>query len=194
MLDAEVLRKQTKLQKEAYEVLDRLGIITYLSRFGKPEIVGSLAHGLMTWPDIDIILRKQINEDDFWKTAAFLLAQRDFKTISIMDFRKSVNPNTPKGLHICIKDFEWKGKGWKIDLWFIPPIDQSAENLNEWLKIAIKEQHKLPILKIKSEIFSHPKYRKEVFSIDIYRAVIEKGITDLEEFKKYLRETKRKLD
>ena len=38
------------------------------------------------------------------------------------------------------------------------------------------------------------KYRKEIFSIDIYKAVIENGAIDLEGFKKYLKEAGRSLD
>src|SRR5260221_250178 len=109
----QLLENQRQLQHDANSLLRHLKLLHFLSRFGKPEIVGSVATGLMTWPDIDIELLKQIDEDDFWKTASFLLHQPDFKRILIMDFRISKNPNTPKGLHICVKDFSWKKRIWK---------------------------------------------------------------------------------
>lgn len=190
----ELLRIQAELQKEAYEVLDALGVMDCIARFGKSEIVGSLALDLMTWPDIDIELVNEINEANYWKTVQHIFLKSDLKGIFIMDYRSSVNPNTPKGLYIGIQYYGKQKDPWKIDIWFMPPREPNAENLNEWLKNSLKEEHKLPILEIKSKISSHPKYRKEVFSIDIYKAVIDRGVRDLEEFKKYLQETKRGLD
>ncbi|MDP3940779.1 MAG: hypothetical protein Q8Q49_00570 [bacterium] len=193
-MNSQLELKQKQLQSEASELLDYLGLLRFLSRFGKPEIVGSLVTGLMTWPDIDIELVKPINENNFWKTAKFLLHQPDFKRVLVMDFRKSGNPNTPKGLHICVKDLSWKEKTWKIDIWFLPPRKKNEPNFHLWLEKHLKPEHKLPIMKIKTEIASHPKYRSEIFSTDIYEAVIMHRVRNMEGFKEYLIKSGRSLD
>ncbi len=41
-------------------------------------------------------------------------------------------------------------------------------------------------LQIKEQISSNPLYRKEIFSTDIYEAVLNHGVKDLKEFKSYL--------
>lgn len=76
----------------------------------------------------------------------------------------------------------------------MPPRDPNAKNLNKWIKDSLKEEHRLPILQIKHAISSHPKYRKQIFSVDIYKAVIEDGVRDLAGFKGHLQETNRTLD
>lgn len=185
---------QLRLQQEAKEVLSELNILSILSSYGEPKIVGSLATGLMTWNDIDIELTNGINEDKYWKIVKQLFHTPKYKRLNIIDFRNSVNPNTPKGLHICISDYLFHDdKPWKIDIWFLEPR-QTEENFHAWLQENLKPEHKLPILEIKQQVSSHPKYKYEVFSVDIYKAVIEDNAKNLEDFKKYLAKTNRTLD
>lgn len=182
------------LQKEGYEILKEMKLMEYLANFGNPQIVGSLALGLMTWPDIDIELVKEIREDEYWKMVKYIFQQSNLKGIFIMDYRSSLNPNTPKGLYIGVRYYGKQKSPWKIDIWFLPKRDPNVENLNEWIKNVLKDEHRLPILEIKHALSSHPKYTKEIFSVDIYRAVIERGIKNIEQFKKYLEKTSRSLD
>jgi len=187
-------KQQKELQAEGREVLEKLQLIPFLSKFGTPNIVGSFSLRLMTWPDIDIELVKDINEAEYWQTVHYIFEKENLKNITIMDYRTSDNLNTPKGLYIDIQYYGKQKDPWKIDVWFMPPRDPNAENLNEWIKDSLKEEHRFPILEIKHAISSHPKYRKQIFSVDIYKAVIEKGVRDLDGFKRYLQETKRTLD
>ena len=194
MTPDELEKQQKELQAEGREVLEKLQLIPFLSKFGTPNIVGSFALGLMTWPDIDIELVKDINEDEYWQTVHYIFEKENLKNITIMDYRTSDNPNTPKGLYIAIQYYGKQKDPWKIDIWFMSPRDPDGENLNEWIKDSLKEEHRLPILEIKHAISSDPKYRKQIFSVDIYKAVIEKGIRDLDGFRQYLQETNRTLD
>src|SRR3989344_8099789 len=98
----DLLKQQEELQKEAQEVLGKLDLINILSIYGKPEIVGSLATGLMTWRDIDLEVIKEIDEEKYWEVVKKIFHIPNYKRTIVVDFRKSVNPNTPKGLHICI--------------------------------------------------------------------------------------------
>lgn len=93
----ELEKQQKELQDEGREVLEKLQLIPFLSKFGTPNIVGSFSLGLMTWPDIDIELVKNINEEEYWQTVKYIFGKGNLKHITIMDYRTSDNPNTPKG-------------------------------------------------------------------------------------------------
>lgn len=165
-----------------------------MSKFGNPNIVGSFALDLMSWPDIDIEIEDEISEKNYWNTVQYLFKQSNLKGIFIMDYRSSINPNTPKGLYIGLQYYGRQKDPWKIDIWFIAKRKQDDENLNKWLKDNLKEEHRLPILAIKNIIASHPRYRKEIFSIDIYKAVIKKGAKNLGDFKDYLKSIGKSLE
>lgn len=188
------LKRQDELQKEGYEVLEKLDLLNILSIYGKPEIVGSLATGLMTWKDIDLEVVKEIDEEKYWEVVKKIFHTADYKRTFVIDFRKSVNPNTPKGLHICITEYALvKGEEpWKIDIWFVERSGE--ETFNEWIKNKITEENRPIMLSLKKEVRKFPKYGKDIFSVDVYKAVIEQGAKNIEDFKNYLRETNRSLD
>jgi hypothetical protein len=153
-----------------------------------------MASGLMVWRDIDIeIVKDELNENEYWETIKFLFQIKDFyHSLYIQDFRKSVNPNSPKGLYIGTK-IEINGNTWKIDVWFIPKRQSNELNYNEWIKGKLNIENKKIILQIKDKIYDNSKYRKEIFAVDVYKAVIENGVIDLEGFKQYLANQGRNL-
>jgi hypothetical protein len=183
----DLLQNQDRLQKEGKELLSKIGLMEFLSRFGTPEVVGSMASGLMVWRDIDIeIVKEKLSEDDYWETVKFLFGIKDlYHNLFIQDFRKSVNPNTPKGLYIGTK-IDRNGNTWKLDIWFMPPRQKNELNYNEWIKNNLSDENKKIILQIKNQINNNPKYKKEIFSIDIYKAVFNSGVKDMMGFSKYL--------
>src|SRR3989344_4441945 len=148
----DLLKQQDELQKEAYEVLEKLDLLNILSIYGKPEIVGSLATGLMTWRDIDLEVIKEIDEDKYWEVVKKIFHTPDYKRTFVIDFRKSVNPNTPKGLHICITDYDFKKDGnlWKIDIWFVDRKD-GEQTFTYWLKNKITDGNRPIMLSLKTE-------------------------------------------
>ncbi len=191
----DLFKRQEEFQREAYWVLEELDLLSILSFYGKPTIVGSLATGLMTWKDIDIEITEGIDEEKYWQVVKKLFHTPKYKFLSVVDFRKSVNPNSAKGLYLSLSDYYLRGEGsWKIDIWFLNPRKPGEENFHKWLQENLKEEHRLPILRIKEQIASTTKYKHEIFSIDIYKAVIEDSAKSLEDFKKYLTKTKRTLD
>lgn len=182
----DLLKRQNDLQKEAYEVLQELDLINILSIYGKPEIVGSLATGLMTWRDIDIEVIKEINEDKYWEIVRKLFHTPHYKRLFVANFLKSINPNTPKGFHVCIEEYGKTDDRWNIDIWFFSPRNPNEKNFNAWIKDKITDENRPIILSIKNKISNNPKYKKEIFSIDVYKAVIENGVKNLDDFKRYL--------
>ena len=136
----DLLKRQEELQKEGHSLLKRIGLIEFLSKFGKPHIVGSMESGLMVWKDIDIeIIQEDIKDNEYWEIVKFLFYLKGlYHSLYIQDFRKSVNPNTPKGLYIGTK-IEFNGNTWKIDIWLIKPRSNDAINYNEWIKDKLSE-------------------------------------------------------
>jgi len=189
------LKIQEDLQREAYEVLEKLDLLNILSTYGKPDIVGSLATGLMTWRDVDLEVVGEINEDKYWEVVKKIFHTPDYKRTFVIDFRNSVNPNTPKGLHICITDYDFKKDRnlWKVDIWFVDR-KPGEETFNEWIKDKITDNNKPFLLSLKKEARKYPKYGKDIFSVDVYKAVIEEDAKNIEDFKRYLQKTGRSLD
>ena len=193
MTTDKLLKQQEELQKEGKKVLDQLGIIKILSKYGNPQIVGSFETGLMVWRDIDIELVKEIDDKDYWKAVDELFYDNSkLKYLTLINFKNSKNPMTPKGFYIGIKCW-LENKEWKIDVWFIPPRLKGSENMNEWVKNRLTDENKKIILQIRNQIHKSQKYRKEIFSTDVYRAVIENRVNNLEGFKEYLKKQGKSL-
>ena len=190
----DLLERQDELQKEGREVLEDLKLLDYLSRFGTPHIVGSLATGLMTWRDIDLELYTNPREQDMWDTAHYLFANEHVRSVWEADYRKRTDSPFPKGLYIGVKYQKEIGKKWKIDLWFMPERD--TPDYHAWMMEQLphlSNEKVLTILKLKSALSDHPQYRKKIFSIDIYKAVIKGEVKDIEGFKQYLEKSGRTI-
>ncbi len=183
--------QQRALQDEAHQVLRALNLLEFLARYGTPTIVGSVALGTMTWRDIDIELRKPIDEGAFWQTAQYLIKQPSLVNLTLMDYRMSVNPNTPKGLYLGIRYEGIPDTQWKIDLWFLDEWQPGEADFHAWAKARMTEEHKKDCLAIKAVVGTLPAYGETIYSVDIYRAVIEDGVKDIEGFQQYLKGQRR---
>jgi hypothetical protein len=191
----DLLKQQNELQHEAQQVLDRLEIEKYFSQFGRVEIGGSVVTGLMTWRDIDVgvLVNALPDRDTLVEVAKHILTFSEIVGVNITDNTKKKNPNHPSGLYIGLTYlFEAENK-WKIDLWFITPEAYPDTSYTAWLKDSLTPESTQVILEIKNDIHANPKYKKTIFSIDVYEAVIKHGVTDLAGFKAYLKESEREL-
>lgn len=185
----DILSQQDELQREARGVIEKLKLADFLGKFGQVKIVGSVALGLMTWRDVDIeVVCVNVKNDDLLKTAKYLLGQSGVLQITLEDHIKRIDDNKPKGLYAGAKYQESNAQVWKIDVWF---KNQVADD--EWIMSKLTDETRLVILAIKSRIDSDPTYRRSVFSTDIYKAVLERNVRDLKEFKNYLKESGRSL-
>ena len=191
----DLIKQSEELQKEGMSFLKNIRLIEELSKYGDPKIVGSMDSGLMTWRDIDIEIEKEeLSENDYWQAVKFIFyLTNHYHNTFIQDFRGSKNPNTPKGLYIGAK-IDYEGHEWKIDIWFFKPGDHQEPNYSNWIKGKLNNENRKVILEIKDQIFENPKYRKSIFSVDIYKAVIDENVKDFEGFEKYLTKSGRSLN
>lgn len=194
----DLLQRQVKLQMQATKIIEEMNLINGLEKIGKSEIIGSLKLGLMTWRDIDIeVVTKDLKKEKIVKLINQLLKMPSKRMdFSIMDNRDKQKVHFPKGIYLGLKYFgdvpvEFQTTSthenvWKIDIWFLLEQNKVGSLKTLELKDKISAENILPILKIKHEFDGHPKYKKDFTSLDIYEAVIDKGVKNKESFVKYL--------
>lgn len=200
-MDNELLQKQNQLQTKAKEVIEKLQLIQILSKYGQVQLVGSVVLGLMTWKDIDIeVIVENLNKIIIAEVMRQIMEKSERRLdFAFIDNGDTFDPRNPTGMYLNIKYFGYElkqeelfGKNeniWKIDIWFVLPNAARSLEKTETIKRQLTTEKQNAILEIKNILASHPKYRKEIFSTDIYTAVLEKGVSNIDEFKKYLNET-----
>jgi hypothetical protein len=187
----ELIAQEEELQRQAHEVLGILNLLHFLSKYGRPKIVGSVALGLMTWRDIDIDLEitGEIRDEDFWQTAQYLLARNEITQVTLVDNRQMKEKNRVPSMYIGGKYQVDEGAIWKLDIRFVSEQHAIAQKYIDHVSSKLTEERRRAILSIKHVVAQDPRYRTEISSVDIYEAVLDKGITDLEGFKEQLRES-----
>jgi len=191
----DLLPKQVELQRQARNILKELQLIEYLSKFGKPQIVGSVAMGLMTWPDIDIevIVDEIPNKEDLAAIAKHLFLFPNTSKFILIDNGIRKSSHLPKDGMYTGFHYLFNNALWEFDIWFFKRNIITGKDDLDWIKQKLTEDNRLIILEIKQQIRNNPKYKKEIFSTDIYKAVLKQGVSNLEGFKEYLRKTSREL-
>jgi len=188
MINNKLIDQADELQQQAQEVLETIDLLNFLSKFGQPKIVGSVALGLMTWRDIDIdceVLGK-IKEEDFWESAKYFLAIEKVRLITLVDDRQSIEKNRPPSMYIGGKYQAFDGAIWKIDIRFVSEQHAIAQKYLDAISSRLTEENRKAILEIKNVVALDSRYRTEISSVDIYEAVLDKGVMDLGGFKEEL--------
>ncbi|MDB5209554.1 MAG: hypothetical protein JWQ30_381 [Sediminibacterium sp.] len=177
------------IREEADEILGKKGLLDILCSYGTPHISGSYQLNLMTWRDLDIYLEvENLSEIDFFGLGGKISAA--FNPIK-MSYRNEVVARTmdlPLGLYWGIYLGDERNGAWKIDLWAVDNTE--CKRLTQYcavIKQKLTPLNILQILRIKSQCWKDPGYRKTYNSMTIYHAVFEKNVTDIEEFRNYLR-------
>lgn len=183
--------KQDLLQKQAYKIIDELGLMEFLKKFGQPVLVGSVALGLMSWPDIDIVVVSQLKIEEYLETVNYLFKKSNTYNLSLQDFRKSIYSDRPRGLYCGVTYLVKPRTFWKIDIWFLPSA-KALELVND-IKSRLTDKSRMLILKIKNKMREKTKHGKEVSGMDVYKAVLDNDVKTLGEFKRYLKDRGREL-
>ena len=193
MENEDLVIKQNELQKEGNEVLEKIGLLSTLSNYGQVVVSGSLVTGLMSWRDIDIeVLTENPSIDSVFNVAKLLLENNKVKSIQVQDnTRHRMHDHQPDGMYL---GFRYQGQDvWKFDIWFLTGNNHTGKDDIEWINSTMTPEKQKSILNIKSKISDNPKYRKSIFSIDIYKAVLNENVKSYDEFGEYLKRTNRNI-
>lgn len=177
------------LRQEADALLFEKGLLQLLGGFGIPHVHGSYALELMTWRDLDIYLEADnLRETEFFRLGSQIHTALQPVKMSFRNERIGKTAGLPQGLYWGIYLGNERAGAWKIDIWAVSQAECAtllAHCLGKKQQLTpVSIQH---ILAIKSQCWQDPAYRRSYSSEDIYTAVLEKHITDMEGFRSYLR-------
>jgi hypothetical protein len=187
---SELLQRQDTLQAEAGVVLEELDLIRLLGQLGSPVQLGSSSLGLMVWPDIDITVScPGLTIDSALKTMRPVYAHSQVKRVRYLNEAGRFNP-TGLELHdryyFGVYYHASSGTEWKVDISFWLSVGEHPEPVHEAIARQLTEETRLSILWIKDVWYRLPTYRNQVYSVDIYDAVLAHGVRTPTEFDEYL--------
>jgi len=186
--DLIILNEQ--LHNEADDILDKKGLRKILDPYGIVHVTGSYSLGLMTWRDLDIYLENgNLTGPIFFELGKDIVSLLQPVKMSFRNERIAKTKGLPLGLYWGVYAGDETKGSWKIDIWGLDS-NECEERLRFCNQIAerITPDSKIKILEIKSRCWMDPLYRKFYTSNDIYTAVLEKHVHDVESFKLYLQD------
>ena len=177
------------IKDEADDILYGQELFAILSKYGVPCITGSYALNLMTWRDLDIYIQKDnINEAEFFQLGAEVNKRYHPVKMSYRNERITQTKGLPVGLYWGVYLGNERKGAWKIDIWAVNENEcRQLVKFCDDIAVKLTPSTTQIILTIKSNCWQDPEYRRSYTSSDIYEAVLDKGITTLEEFKAYLK-------
>ena len=201
----DLLKQQEELHIEGQKVLDGLVLLPELQKYGEPIIVGSFALELLTRRDIDVeVIVESLDKKQVQGICSYLVGLNlPRMDLTVMDNTLDKVPQLPNSYYVGIKYIDKNVPfndrntrnplAWQIDIHFLTSEDSKARAKDEEIKSKLTPERKLSILEIKYFMATNPKYHRTIFSVDVYDAVLDHGVKDLEGFQKYLQESGREL-
>jgi hypothetical protein len=186
------IERNLKLKQEADFLLENLKLISLLSQSGKVTFTGSYYLDLMIYPDIDLYVSK-VPIDKIFKITSEIT---NSDLVSEVRFHKEDKPPFNGGLYLkfYLNYGDWK-RPWKIDIWFLEDkvIDEQMKEMHRF-KEKLTPELKEKILAYKFSIINK-EHRTPMYSgYFIYKAFIDKELTDFDEVTKYLKANKIKVE
>ncbi|HCQ31219.1 TPA: hypothetical protein DIU27_02465 [Candidatus Collierbacteria bacterium] len=177
MYDAEMLKYSENQKQIANNILADSGLIPLLSKYGKCSVIGGLNLNVMFGPDIDIVVETKNPRDASVRAIMELIEKRDFQKYQYGDFVKYPKKNRLKGF-IVVLISEVDGVKWETEIWFVEKYPQDKIDRDLRFKESLTPENRLTILRLKQAREMQGDDKNRVSSTDIYRAVLEDGITD----------------
>jgi hypothetical protein len=142
----------------------------------------------MTWRDLDVYLvADALSVDTFFTLGGAIATTLVPVRMQFRNERRAHTPGLPPGLywgiHLDCDDKE----AWKIDLWAVTShqYDVLMAHLH-MLAQRLTPASRRTILELKTYYWHDPRYRRSLTSQDLYRAVLDHGITDVAGVEQYL--------
>jgi hypothetical protein len=186
----ELFTLNADLHTEADLMLKESGLGKLIKEAGyKP--VGSYAMQTMTWRDLDF---ERIEDPPDWQRhlqfgEKLMRLGWLWEVDSMNTFITDYFPGLPKGYFWGIRgEYPKGGPTWKFDLWAARQEEFERERDNSrmtnWMR-KLTEEKRFYILAIKDAICHTLEYRRTIHSVDIYEAVLDCNISNLEDFREW---------
>lgn len=172
-------------------ILAELDLQATLADVGTVLLAGSYVSGLMSWPDLDVMV---CAGREFASSDVLRLLQRFVERPGVVgfDYRDECGPRSPTGTerderyHVVI-NLARDDRRWRIDLtiWLNDP----HPNITAWheaLRNTVTAEQRSAILWIKDVWHRLPSYPDRVGGWEIYHAVLDDGIRSPQQFDAWL--------
>ena len=182
-----------ELQKEARDLLNNKSLWSPFTSNGKIHLTGSTYLDLLVFPDLDVyyeVYDPKINIIEIFAEASrYLIGMKEVKSLKLEKELNKRYPNkVPKGIFFQYK-FNNGKRLWKVDIWAIDDKKVFEEKIQESkdFKDKITQEKRKLILLAKNEL-AKPFGRTPVgSSYLVYKAVLEKGLTTIDQIFSYIR-------
>ncbi|NBJ92933.1 hypothetical protein [Parablautia muri] len=171
------------IEDQANCILYDCGLLEELSKYGTPHIIGSYRMDMMAWNDLDIdIENENMSLDKLYRLSQFVIDK--FHPIWY-EAKEEINSENKT---VWFQGFEAfiENELWNVDLWFFDKDTiKSAEEYCDKIVTQVKEspESKEQIIRLKKELIVRKLYAFDQYtSIDVYNAVLNQHIVDIENF------------
>ena len=173
--------------EQANHILYDCVLLSELNKYGTPHIIGSYKMNLMAWNDIDIdVENDNMSLQKLHQLTNYIL---NHFNPTWYEAKEEIDEH---GNKIWFHGFEFNlgCELWNIDIWFLDKVtinkaEKYCNDISE--KVKNNEDLRNSIIKIKQELINRNLYSFDKYtSLDVYDAVINKGVTNIDDFiKKY---------
>ena len=172
-----------EIRSEADRILGS-GLLALLARYGEVHVVGSYALGLMTWRDLDIhLVQEHLDVKAFFSLGGEITTLLQPRRMQFRDELLAGTPGLPNGLYWGIYLGGERAGAWKIDLWATNRQGfDSVRRFSDELASRLNDENRAAIVSIKAACWQHPQYRRGFTSADVYAAVLDRGVRDVDAF------------
>ena len=171
------------IRESADHILYGRGLMERLREIGEPHIIGSYKMDMMAWNDLDI----DVENTNMYIEKLYELTDYIIRAFHPKWF-EAKEEVTDQGKTVWFQGAEAviDGELWNFDLWFFDR--ETIEKAEVYCDSIASRAAKLPgakerIIGIKRELLKRGLYgygEGKYISMDVYRAVLEQGITDTE--------------
>ena len=166
-------------------ILYELGLLNQLNKYGKSYIIGSYGMDLMAWNDLDInVENDSMSLEKLHQLTNYIL--NNFNP-TWYEAKEEINEQGDK---VWFHGFEFylDNELWNVDIWFLDKetIEKAEKYCDDIsAKVNKNEQLKISVIEIKQELIKRNLYSFNKYtSMDVYDAVLNKGIMGIDDFVK----------
>lgn len=189
--DEDLLARQSTLQEEARDLLAELDLAALVADIGPLLVTGSFVSGLMCWREVDVMV---LAGGDFSPSDVVGLLARIVRLPGVtgLEYRDERGPRCVTGqarderYHVPIT-VEPAGRRWQVDLTlWLHDLHENVTRWHEELRGRITSEQRRAVLRIKDDWHRRPSYTRQVGGLEIYTAVLDDGVRDLDQFAAWL--------